>query len=52
MTRDMQDSDVRHSASSVQIEERLATRHVDYRFEPNYSIDGIVDAEGHQVRRI
>ncbi|MGH8239829.1 MAG: ParB N-terminal domain-containing protein, partial [Steroidobacteraceae bacterium] len=36
----------------VQIEERLAARHIDYRFEPNYSIDAIVEAEGHQVRLI
>jgi hypothetical protein len=52
MTRDVRDSGVRHSASSVQIEERLAARHIDYRFEPNYSIDGIVDVDGHQVRLI
>lgn len=52
MTRDTKDSDVRHSASSVQIEERLAARHIDYRLEPNYSIEAIVDAEGHQVRLI
>lgn len=52
MTRDAMDSGTRHSASSVQIEERLAARHIDYRFEPNYSIDAIVDAEGHQVRLI
>lgn len=52
MMRDVKDSDVRHSASSVQIEERLAARHIDYRFEPNYSIDAIVDSEGHQVRLI
>lgn len=51
MTRD-EDSGVPHSASSVQIEERLAARHIDCRFEPNYSIDAIVDAEGHQVRLI
>jgi hypothetical protein len=52
MTRDARDSGARHSASSVQIEERLEARHIDYRFEPNYSIDAIVDAEGHQVRLI
>ena len=52
MTRDAMDSGARHSASSVQIEERLAARHIDYRFEPNYSIDTILDAEGHQVRLI
>ncbi len=52
MTRDAKDSGVRHSASSIQIEERLAARHIDYRFEPNYSVDAIVDAEGHQVRLI
>jgi hypothetical protein len=49
----MQDSKgVPHSASSVQIEDRLATRHIDYRFEPNYLIEAIVDVEGHQVRLI
>lgn len=52
MTRDAKDSGARHAASSVQIEERLAARHIDYRFEPNFSIDSIVDAEGHQVRLI
>lgn len=52
MTRDEKDCGVRHSASSVQIEERLAARHIDYRFEPNYSINAIVDADGHQVRLI
>lgn len=52
MMRDVNDSDVRHSASSVQIEERLTARHIDYQLEPNYSIDGIVDTEGHQVRLI
>lgn len=52
MTRDVSGSGVRHSASSVQIEERLEARHIDFRFEPNYSIDGIADAEGHQVRLI
>ena len=52
MTRDAKDFGARHSASSVQIEERLAARHIDYRFEPNLSIDAIVDVEGHQVRLI
>ncbi len=52
MTRDAKDFGVRHSASSVQIEDRLAARHIDYSFEPNYSIDAIVDTEGHQVRLI
>jgi hypothetical protein len=52
MTRDAKDHGVRHSASSVQIEERLAARHIDYRLEPNYSIDAIADVEGHQVRLI
>jgi ParB-like chromosome segregation protein Spo0J len=52
MARDVKESDVRHSASSVQIEERLTTRHIDFRFEPNYLIDSILDAEGHQVRLI
>lgn len=52
MTRDAKDSGVRHSASSVQIEERLAVRHIDYSFEPNYSIDALVEADGHQVRLI
>jgi hypothetical protein len=52
MTRDTKDSGVRHAASSVQIEERLTARHIYYRFEPNYSIEGIADAEGHQVRLI
>lgn len=51
MTRD-KESAMRHSASSVQIEERLAARHIDYRFEANYSIDGITDVEGNQVRLI
>lgn len=52
MTRDTKDSGARHSASSIQVEERLAARHIDYRFEPNFSIDAIVEAEGHQVRLI
>jgi len=52
MTRDVEDSGVRHSASSVQIEGRLSARHIEFRFEPNYSISGVVDAEGHQVRLI
>lgn len=52
MARDAKDYVARHPASSVQIEERLAARHIDYRFEPNLSIDEIVDAEGHQVRLI
>ena len=52
MTGPGKDFDVRHSASSVQVEERLAARHVDYTFEPNFSIENIVDAEGHQVRLI
>jgi ParB/Sulfiredoxin domain len=52
MTRNAKDLGVRHASSSVQIEERLAARHINYRFEPNYSIDAIVDAEGHQVRLI
>jgi hypothetical protein len=52
MTRDVKDFGVRHSASSVQVEERLAARHIDYRLEPNYSIEGIIDTEGHQVRLI
>lgn len=43
---------MRHSATSIQIEERLAARHVDYGFEPNYSIHRIIEAEGHQVRLI
>lgn len=52
MARKAKGSGVRHSASSVQVEERLAARHIDYRFEPNFEIDTIVDAEGHQVRLI
>jgi ParB-like chromosome segregation protein Spo0J len=52
MTRNAKGSRTRHPASSVQIEERLAARYIDYRFEPNYSIDAIVDVEGQQVRLI
>lgn len=52
MARKTNDSGARHSASSVQVEQRLSARHVDYRFEPNFAIDRIVDAEGHQVRLI
>jgi hypothetical protein len=44
------DVSARHPASSIQIEERLAGRHIEYRFEPNLPIDTIVEAEGHQVR--
>lgn len=46
------DSGARHAATSVQTEEALAARHVDYRFEPNFAINNIVDAEGQQVRLI
>lgn len=52
MTQDVNNPGMRHSASSVQVEARLAARHIDYRFEPNYSINSIVDVEGHQVRLI
>jgi len=41
-----------HSASSNQVEDRLRARHIDFTFEPNLLIDGIVAAEGHQVRLI
>jgi hypothetical protein len=52
MTRQVTDSGARHAASSVQIEERLGARHIDFRFEPNYSLEEIVDSEGNQVRLI
>ncbi len=52
MTRNAKGSRTRHPASSVQIEERLVARYIDYRFEANYSIDAIVDVEGQQVRLI
>jgi hypothetical protein len=52
MTRNMSKPEARHSASSIQVEERLTARHIDYRFEPNFGIESIVDAEGHQVRLI
>lgn len=41
-----------HSASSNQVEDRLWARRIDFSFEPNHRIDGILDAEGHQVRLI
>jgi hypothetical protein len=41
-----------HSASSNQVEDRLRARHIDFTFEPNLRLDGILDAEGHQVRLI
>jgi hypothetical protein len=52
MTRKTKDTGARHTASSVQVEERLAARHIDYRFEPNFGIERIIDADGHQVRLI
>lgn len=52
MARNAKGSSARHSASSVQIEELLAARHIDHRFEPNLEIDRIIDSEGHQVRLI
>ena len=52
MARKTHDSGARHSASSVQVEERLRARHIDFKLEPNFAIDKIVDAEGHQVRLI
>jgi hypothetical protein len=52
MARDARDVGARHPASSVQVEERLSARHIEYRFEPNYSIESIVEADGHQVRLI
>ena len=39
-----------HPARSPHIEERLDARHIDYRFEPNFPVEGLRDAEGNQVR--
>ena len=52
MTRTTTDTGARHAASSVQVEGRLAARHIDYRFEPNFAVDSILETEGHQVRLI
>ena len=41
-----------HSAASIQTEELLRARHVDFTFEPNLRLDGLVVSEGHQVRLI
>jgi hypothetical protein len=39
-----------HPAASMQIESKLAARHVNFTFEPNLRIDRIRDVEGNQVR--
>lgn len=52
MTRSPSGNGARHPASSVQVEERLDARHVDWRMEPNFALSEIVDAEGQQVRLI
>lgn len=41
-----------HSGSSNQVEDRLRARRIDFTFEPNLRLDGVVAAEGHQVRLI
>jgi transposase-like protein len=41
-----------HPASSPQTEERLRARLLEFHFEPNLSLDALVDAEGNQVRLI
>lgn len=52
MARNRKSAGSPHSASSVQVEERLKARHIDYRLEPNYAIDQIADVDGNQVRLI
>lgn len=39
-----------HPSASMQIESKLAARHVSFTFEPNLCIDQIRDVEGNQVR--
>lgn len=39
-----------HPAACVQIENRLAARHLRFTFEPNLPIDQVHRVEGHQVR--
>lgn len=39
-----------HPSASMQIESKLAARHVSFTFEPNLRIDRIRDVEGNQVR--
>jgi ParB-like chromosome segregation protein Spo0J len=39
-----------HPSASMQIESKLAARHVSFVFEPNLHIDQIRDVEGNQVR--
>ena len=41
-----------HSASSPQTEERLTSRFIEFRFEPNLALEVLVTAEGNQVRQI
>ncbi len=52
MTRSSIGTGARHPASSVQVEERLEARHVNWRLEPNFALIEIVDVEGQQVRLI
>ncbi|MBJ7519099.1 MAG: ParB N-terminal domain-containing protein [Solirubrobacteraceae bacterium] len=39
-----------HPATSRQVETKLASRHIQFEFEPNLQIDVIRDVEGNQVR--
>lgn len=52
MVRDNPDRarSVQHPAASTQTETKLASRHIEFAFEPNLDIEAIRDVEGNQVR--